>query len=247
MPATTTILRSLILTLSFTLPLRSAVIVPVNGSAPDERTYPQLASDWWEWAASIPAPQSPLLDTDGIYAGLGQTGNVFFLAPSIGGEFTRFINVPPDAYLFFPIITSLFVNGPDETYTEDEMHVIIGDLFDRASVLYVTINGEQLPNVWTYRATTAAGLSVTLPDDNIFGVDSGLYTPAAADGWWLLMEPLEPGTHVIHFEGGIGDPNNVTWYQAVTYHITTPEPAALTLLLAGAPLVTWRRRRSLEL
>jgi len=54
--------------------------------------------------------------------------------------------------------------------------------------------------------------SVTLPEDNIFGVTAGP-TQAVSDGYWVFLSPLSPGNHEIHFRGAtvdftIGSTNN---------------------------------------
>lgn len=226
---------------------RGSVIVPIDGVGPDGRTYGQLAEDWWQWALATPEASSPLVDQFGDFAGEGQAGDVFYLAPSIGGggDFTRSIVLPEGKWLFIPVVTSVVFNGPEETYTDAEMRQQLAEFNGKTSILYATIDGEQVLDVWSYRASTGVGgFEVTLPEGNIFGLDPGTYgPPAVADGWWLLMEPLAVGEHVIRFEGGTGDPNESEYYQGVTYNVVVvPEPAALGLV-GVAMLMVLRRRR----
>jgi hypothetical protein len=56
--------------------------------------------------------------------------------------------------------------------------------------------------------------SITLPDDNLFGIPAGVYGPAVADGFFLLLAPLNPGPHTITCSG-----TSVFTTQEITYHL----------------------------
>lgn len=226
--------------------LAEAGIVPVDGAAPDGRTYSQLTAEWWQWAIAIPRLDNPSTDPTGENAYTNQHGEVFFLAPSLGNNYTRNITLPQGRYLFFPILTSIVFNLPEENYTEAELRMQIDDFSSTASVLYASVD-EQVRNIWVYRAASpAGGFQVNIPEDNLFdspgdGFDlpGGTYFPAFTDGWWLLVEPLSPGRHKIVFRGGTGDLDLV---QYTTYNLTViPEPACLGLL--GIPALLMLRRR----
>ena len=64
--------------------------------------------------------------------------------------------------------------------------------------------------------------AVTLPADNLFGIDAGTYSPAIDDGFYVMLKPLSVGTHALHFKGAssgcplIGGPFGVD----VTYNLT---------------------------
>ena len=64
--------------------------------------------------------------------------------------------------------------------------------------------------------------AITVPTDNvgfppIFPVipiqPAGTYGPNGSDGFWLMLTPLPPGTHYIHFASGDG-------FLDVTYYLT---------------------------
>ncbi|HEY7118747.1 MAG TPA: hypothetical protein VH475_19310 [Tepidisphaeraceae bacterium] len=212
-----------------------ASVVPVNGISADGRTYPELAAAWYQWALSIPAAVNPMTDRDGSYAvtGQGAQNPVFFLAPSIGGDFTRSIEVGPRTQLFFPVVAAVAFDDPDETFTQAQLRAQLDELLGTTSILYARLDGQQIPNVFAYRAASPAGSSFTiqLPDANLYDLPPGPYDSAVADGWWLLLDPLSPGEHQLRFEGGTGDPNNSELYQGVSYLISvTPEPASVALI-----------------
>jgi hypothetical protein len=66
-------------------------------------------------------------------------------------------------------------------------------------------------------AGCARAFSLTLPDGNLFGIPAGLYAPAVADGFYLLLPPLRPGEHIIEF-GGTGNFNG-PFSQDITYEL----------------------------
>ena len=67
-------------------------------------------------------------------------------------------------------------------------------------------------------AGCAPSFSLTLPADNFFGVPAGIYAPAVADGVYLLLRPLTPGSHTITFgcKGFLAG----EFSQEITYHLT---------------------------
>lgn len=76
--------------------------------APDEtiagKTQERLSAEWWQWAFSYDADRSPFTDDGPVAAGLGDVGNVFFLAGNIsGGPSVRDVVVPSDTPIFVPI------------------------------------------------------------------------------------------------------------------------------------------------
>ncbi|HEX2974196.1 MAG TPA: hypothetical protein VHP11_17815 [Tepidisphaeraceae bacterium] len=224
--------------------VQASIIAP-DGRAPDGRTYGQLAAEWWQWAISIPRLENPLTDSIGENTYTNQHGPVFFLAPSMGSSYTRKVTLAQGQYLFFPVLTSIVFNLPEENYTEAEMRQQLDEFNSTASLLYASVD-DQVRNIWIYRnASPAGGFQVTVPEDNIFdspdnGFDlpGGTYGPAVTDGWWLLVEPLAPGQHKIHFKGGTGDNDLI---QVTTYNITViPEPGSLALL--SLPALLLRRR-----
>jgi hypothetical protein len=221
-------------------------VVPLDGVGPDARGYSQLAEDWWKWALTIPAPQNPLLDNTGEFAHINQSGPVFYLAPTLISDQSREVTISPGQYLFFPVVTVAVVNGEDEHFTEAEMRTQLDDFLGATSVLYARLNDSQILHLFRYRvATPPGGFEVDLPDDNIYALPAGRYSPAVADGWWLLLEPLPVGQHTLRFEGGTDDPANPVLSTGVTYTIIVPEPSGVCLvLLAAAALLRRREKRT---
>ncbi len=146
----------------------------------------------------------------------GGAGKVWFLAGTFTGESaTRTCQVPANKSIFFPVFNvecSTVEGNPPPRDTLQEYVTIITDAALEDSSLFATLDGEDvLGNISDNRA--ASGLfKFTLPKNNV-DVFCPTETPgvtqqcppgptkAAADGIWVLLPPLERGTHTIHFGG----------------------------------------------
>jgi hypothetical protein len=95
------------------------------------------------------------------------------------------------------------------------------------AVFNADIDGVPVSNLGTYRAK-APMFSVTTPADNVLGFGWGFpgdwthgtgvadtYGPDGSDGYWLMLKPLAPGRHTVHFSSGVAPP----WLE-VTYQFT---------------------------
>jgi hypothetical protein len=197
------------------------------GSTPNDLSYGAWSDAWWTWALSIPADTNPMLDTTGQYGALGQSGPVWFLAGvgfGIGPTVERSLAVPPGKALFFPLVNYVWVNTPEygdpEWSPEQEAYArgIIGAAIDTAQNLTCQVDGKEITDLMAYRCQTPAGGAemVTMPDGNVFGIPAGTYGPMVTDGYYLMLTPLTPGEHTIHFTAGLGESVPMD----VTYHLT---------------------------
>jgi hypothetical protein len=187
---------------------------------PYGHSYGEWAADWWQWALSQPAATNPLLDETGAQCGNEQEGKVWFLAGAITGDpVTRTCTVPSGKALLFPVINAFYCAEPDDPPEERTV------AFAREQVAYVeaatdlaaTIDGRAVRKLPAYFEESAV-FSVVLPEDNIFG-DPDLggvrLEPCVDAGYYLVVRPLRPGEHTIHFAGTTGD-----FSVDVTYHLT---------------------------
>jgi hypothetical protein len=210
--------RMLMMALGAILALGMAIPVAFAREAPPpSQDLGDLGAEWWQWAFRKPANVNPLI---GSYEGGGQcagggAGRVWFLAGTFTGEsVTRTCQVPPNKWIFFPVVSAecSVIEGnppPGDTLQECATILIDGALAD--SSMFATLDGQDvLGNISDNRA--ASGLfTFTLPKNNVdFFCPDGAGgfqqcppgpTEAAADGIWVLLPPLERGTHTIHFGG----------------------------------------------
>lgn len=203
----------------------------VNPLPPAGRTYERLAVDWWQYALGQPAATNPLQDTTGEHCATGQSGPVFFLVGALGSaSVTRECTIRPGRRLFFPLLNAFDVHVPGDGLDTPEL--VYQDFLSfgfSADTLFATVDGHPIGNLvpatTPYRACAAPtpgcfpeSFSITFPQDNLFGLDAGVYEPAVQDGYYLLLPPLPPGEHTIRF-GGTGTFAGSPISQDITYHL----------------------------
>jgi hypothetical protein len=217
---------------------------------PPSPDYAKLSVRWWQWALEQPVtpndPETtnPLVDTTGVAAHNGQPDDVFFLAgllpinSGLVATAERTITVPKGTRLFFPLLNfeqdNVGVNPPLKV-ADLRKNAAFG--VNQVKTLFASVDGVEIPNLETYR-TISPVFSYKLPKNHV-GEDrlnvayyltggmldvQGVQKPAVGDGFYILLKPLPPGQHIIHFGGTSqaldGDGNPATFQLDITYHIT---------------------------
>ncbi len=183
-------------------------------------TYGDWAAAWWQYVFSVPSPDNPILDTTGEKCDEQQsTCPVFFLVGAFGGSVTRNCTVPAGKAIFFPILNFECdtLSPPTRGGNEWELRTCVGKIADFIDVnsLKVTIDGKKLHRLQRFRVQSPV-FHLTVPVDNFLGWDpaSGL---AVTDGYYVMLKPLSPGSHVVHFEGSIP---SISFTLSITYNLT---------------------------
>jgi hypothetical protein len=205
-------------------------------SKPFDASLDVWGTRWWQWAYSLPATGHPLFDETGADCAAGQSGPVWFLAGifNVSGSAVRTeCVVPSGKALFFPILNAEWDNfcpPVDPPMTEAQLRATVAGVVDLATDLQCEIDGESVGSLSRYRARGPA-FDIQLPDDNLwqaFGcsIAPGTYGPLVQDGYYVMITPLPPGEHTIHFHGTLAAPINFTL--DITYELTVaPGPNAV--------------------
>jgi hypothetical protein len=201
--------------------LRSSVggIAPPQ-SKPHGRSYSEWAAEWWQWALTIPVSSNPVLDLTGEDCAVNQPDHVWFLAGAFnGGEpVTRECTIPAGRALLFPLTNSAYVAFPDdppETRTEEFIRAQVA-CAEGTTFSLVEIDGVPVRDPGRYFEESVV-FEVVLQEDNLFGAPVGFtLSPSVDAGYYLLLTPLPPGEHTIHWQvtSGCG------FSQDITYHLT---------------------------
>jgi len=183
-----------------------------NDALVEGKTIGEWAVEWWTWAFSAPTNQSPLFDSDGSRASFGQSGPVFFLVggtPNLSGAQKRAFTVPADKYLFLSIVNSEWDNIDTVPPLSPELlrenaAAVIASLTE----LHASIDGVTVPGLFGHRAISPLFRLYLESPDNALSVAyahpvAGLIDPIALDGYWLMIEPLAPGSHMINFGAAV--------------------------------------------
>jgi hypothetical protein len=194
--------------------------------------YGNLSAQWWQWAFSFPAAEVPFFNSGGaVDISEGQYGNVWFLAGTAfgSGPVERTGEIPAGTSLFLPLTNVMndypcppefnFEPPPGETLEEflqrtgnEYLDYFVPD----PSTLFAEIDGVSLEDLVAYRATSS--LIQFTADPALQWFDpciTGTPQDGVSVGYWLLLPPLPPGTHTLHF-GVPSASQDITYVLTVT-------------------------------
>jgi len=170
----------------------------------------------------------------------GPASRVRFLkgAPGSTTE-TNHAIVFPDTPLFFAILAFAADNTscPTNTFTTNSADVLAAEAVagwtSAATLTTCTIDGVAVaglenPTDTVYNVVSPPFSYTTAEKDNVVAVAEGepclpgglTVYPAVADGVYLMLSPLSPGRHTIHFVGVAGPLNAPFLALDITYDIT---------------------------
>jgi hypothetical protein len=198
-------------------------VAPIRSNA-HGHSYSAWAASWWKWALETPAPTNAALDETGVQCASNQSGHVWFLAGNLfGGTTVRSCTVPTGTALFFPmsnIFYGAFLTDAENMRTEEfarsQTACIVG------AHVSAEIDGVPVKNPQQYLEESSL-FTIHFPTDNVYGLTAGdvpglTLDPTVDRGYYLLLEPLAPGAHTIHFAS---DPaGTCAGASDITYHLT---------------------------
>jgi len=196
------------------------------------KTYGQWAAAWWQWALALPATEHPLFDT--ADCSTGQKGKVWFLGgkfcntgdPNCNGTAVRTCSVPSGKAIFFPIVNTECSTAEGNGSTEQQLRDCANMIIDGARKISAELDGESLKQLSVnqrYRSDSPLFIWTLASHDNVLAatgepIADGTSSPAVADGVHLMLAPLSPGPHTLHFHGEFPAFNfglDITYYLTV--------------------------------
>ena len=199
-------------------------VLPIN-STPYGKTYGEWSAEWWKWAFSLPVDQNPYFDEGGCQNGAnGQSGPVWFLTGviNVSGTAERACTVPVGKGLFFPVLNVECATLEGNGSTEADLRNCTDFYLNSVTHVFCDVDGVAVSDLAGYRAASPLFTYGPLPENNVlqlfFDAPAGSTSLSAADGFYLMLAPLRPGQHTLHFGGTFGDPINFTL--DITYHLT---------------------------
>jgi hypothetical protein len=196
----------------------------------DSNPYGLSYEDWtikfWQWILPIPLEINPIFDYTGERCGEGQGSlPVFFLIGSSGSVVERTCTVPADKAILIPVGYVECSFAEHSGTTEEELHTCAEEDQSSNPILFLSVDGRQIQQFEKYRVHSRA-FNVTFPENPIFGAEPGP-SLAVSDGYWIILEPLPPGEHEIHFKNSLTNPTTGILFFAdeVKYHLSVVETA----------------------
>jgi hypothetical protein len=188
-------------------------------------SYGDWGARWWQWALSFDFADVPFLNTGGpVDLSAGQSGHVWFLAgANLGLTSPRTGVIPAGTALFFPLANYLndypcpedfnFEPDPGESL-EHFLQRTGNDAMPHLTDLFAEIDGVALTDLASYRITSSLFKFTADPAFVVFDpCITGTEQDGVTVGYYLLLAPLPPGQHTLHF----GSPSSG---QNITYQIT---------------------------
>jgi hypothetical protein len=200
---------------------------------PDSKPYGKSYGEWsarhWQWLYSLPADRNPLLMDGNVDLSLGQeSGPVWFLGGSfapvpVAGGYLATANrtgtIPAGKALFFPILDAECSVAEGNGTTSAQLGACAISDIDPATGLACEIDGKSVQHLGHYRFESSLFTWGPLPNNSLFGdpvnFPAGTSSPAVSDGYFLMLDPLPPGPHTLHFAGGVPG-----FTLDITYHLT---------------------------
>ncbi len=187
--------------------LSNSNVIPPNSNL-QGKSYAEWSVAWWQWTLSHPFSQFD--DPNGQFFASHQSGSVWFLTGAVG-PVERNFTMPPDTYL----ICSLFLYENDFPCPDTTFHPAAGQsmqdfltagakaVVDGITPPSLDVDGAALKNLTSYRATSklftfTGDLSMQA---NFDACITGSPQVAVSDGYLVILKPLAPGTHTLHFSG----------------------------------------------
>jgi hypothetical protein len=222
------------------------------GSNPYGASYGEWGARWWQWALSGPLATNPILDPDGSYCDLAQSGPVWHLAGNFGGTTERACTVPAGKAVFFPIVNFYanypcppefgFEPAPGQTL-EEFLREFAGSVIDGAINMAVEVDGTSLTDLTEYRGTSDLFLLDIHPEwAALDPCVTGEPQPAVTDGYWLMLAPLAPGGHTLHFHAELP---SFGFVLDVTYDLTVIGGGGRATIQADGEERSWSLIKSL--
>jgi hypothetical protein len=216
-------------TIAAVLGIASCTMIPNAFAFEVSEPNKQLTAKWWEWVLAIPPEDNPLLGED---CDVDQKGPIWYLAGTTGGSDERECTIPEGKDILFPIVNVFCSEVTDEEFIKQIINTMEEDIppsqlklgligcaeffMDQVDILEVTIDGEEIASLEDFRVQSPI-FKIAYPEDNVYGVETTTEPQKSiSDGFWILLEGLEPGEHTIEFTGGISG----VFETSVTYHLT---------------------------
>jgi hypothetical protein len=167
------------------------------------KTYAQWSVAWWQWAANISAPNSPVQDPTGANCAVNQAGPVWFLAGTAPSSSPRCV-VPFGKAILFPVINGECSQVEGNGTTEAALRACAAGYMDAVTKTVARVDGMAIrlgtPPFHSRFRFASELYTITFAPDNGFGAPAGT-GPSVADGYWVLLKPLGKGKHTIDFGG----------------------------------------------
>ncbi len=216
----------------------SGQVLPPS-SLPYGLSYQEWSAKWWQWSLGQSTNHFQLVGEPGICE--GPASRVRFLAGAYGfglNSISNHVTISAGTPLFLTVLSLVADNTacPVSAFgslTGDQLAAEVAGGWNLATLTTCTIDGVPVagmddPTNSVYNVVSPPFSYTIAEHGNMLGIIEGescipggttIY-PAVADGLYLMLAPLSPGRHTIHFVGMAGPSGSPFVVDDVTYDIT---------------------------
>lgn len=195
------------------------------------QTYEEWARDYTRWLLWDRTPDNPPPDATQDCEG-GQPGDdVFFVPHTMIGTTSEYAcTVGADQHLL--IFLGGWIDWADDGQTSEQVLDEFYDLHYQSHGFEFTLDGATVP-VGSHLSLGPDLYSVDFAEDNLFGLSAGPRDVFLAGLTFAMLEPLEPGEHVLTvkntgFDPGLADGGEQFADAVSNVALTVGEPATAT-------------------
>jgi hypothetical protein len=212
--------------------LISTVVSPINvvigdninpgvystNSAPYGIPYQHWIERWWQWSFSVPTAEHPRQNYTPEKCASGQHGPVWFLADLLSGTEQRTCTLQAAKSILVSILSGDCDRSDPTLHNDQDVRQCATEGNDYG-VISASLDGVRIQNLDQYK-TDSGFYNLTIPADNIYKAPAGTHR-AFANGFFLFLEPLRPGTHDLHLTVNVVNPVKPQYNYAAdwTYHL----------------------------
>jgi hypothetical protein len=168
----------------------------------------EWAESYLQWIAAFARGSSPSSDTTGAQCGAKQGGEVWFLASSDGTQaVVRDCVIPSGKTLFVPLVSTTERSNSGQPNCEAMARQAAAALA-HVSRLSMTIDGRPAGGLENHRQPTGACFALDARQASRSAIKA-----AVADGYYVMLQPLPPGSHTIVVEARIDSTTLSTTYR----------------------------------
>jgi hypothetical protein len=224
------------------------LMYPVNSSI-NGTSIKDWTEKWWQWFVAIPKNHNHNMESalgdkyEPVDCSFQQDpASPVFFVPYVMKEKGQpaaeaTCNVPEGKAVMIGIDNGLMDTGDPRTKGADAQALAsyVQETNSYPNEFDITLDGKPIPltNEEKHRVLSdpfnITFPEVASPEDAMWDEPPGTYM-AVADGWYLMLKPLSPGEHTLHYTTGyrdsrsdpaipIGDGNKEPYIQDVTYHL----------------------------
>jgi hypothetical protein len=172
-------------------------------------TVAQLTEDWWAWALQAPLNNNPLLGGDPT---VNNTGPVFFVPGSLGGDVSLEFSVAAGTPLLVPVLNGIVIQNdgtgnPHTTDNKGAANQALTGWQTSTTDLFLDIDGHSVSNLHAdLTRTDFFSIGFAQPGSLIEALADGIdiskeIAPCKSFGYWEVIQGLTPGDHTLGFGG----------------------------------------------